>query len=174
MNKHKILKRTNFTFLNFAVLNPCLSVSSFRPFLFVTFFGPCVICPHGRLREETTESTPQEERLNKQNPPFFGCFIYLKSYNCIQIICSLSKFLRRSLMIFIIKGFRTIIFIFIVISMTFRPICPPAFLGCNVLTWLELLLLCMIFLPVLIFRFFFSSSVLYCRFPYCIQLYTQQ
>ena len=29
-------------------------------------------------------------------------------------------------MIFIIKGFRTIVFIFIVISTTFRPICPPA------------------------------------------------
>ena len=39
----------------------------------------------------------------------------------------LSKFLRRSLMIFIIKGFRTICFIFIVISTKFRPICPPAF-----------------------------------------------
>ena len=33
-------------------------------------------------------------------------------------------------MIFIIKGFRTIVFIFIVISTTFRPICPPAFFGC--------------------------------------------
>ena len=32
--------------------------------------------------------------------------------------------------IIIIKGFRTIVFIFIVISTTFRPICPPAFLGC--------------------------------------------
>ena len=30
-------------------------------------------------------------------------------------------------MIFIIKGFWTIIFIFIVISTKFRPICPPAF-----------------------------------------------
>ena len=42
----------------------------------------------------------------------------------------LSKFLRRSLLIFIIKGFRTIVFIFIVISTTFRPICPPAFFRC--------------------------------------------
>ena len=38
----------------------------------------------------------------------------------------LSKFLRRSLMIFIVKGFRTIILIFIVISTTFQAICPPA------------------------------------------------
>ena len=30
-------------------------------------------------------------------------------------------------MIFIIKGFRTIVFIFIIISTTFRPICAPAF-----------------------------------------------
>ena len=41
----------------------------------------------------------------------------------------LSKFLRRSLMIFIIKGFWTVVFIFIVIS-TFQPICPPAFFRC--------------------------------------------
>ena len=33
-------------------------------------------------------------------------------------------------MIFTIKGFRTIVFIFIVISATFRPICPPAFFRC--------------------------------------------
>ena len=32
--------------------------------------------------------------------------------------------------IFIIKGFRTIVFIFIVISTTFRSICPPAFFRC--------------------------------------------
>ena len=32
--------------------------------------------------------------------------------------------------IFIIKGFQTIVFIFIVISTTFRPICPPAFFRC--------------------------------------------
>ena len=30
----------------------------------------------------------------------------------------------------IIKDFRTIVFIFIVISTTFRPICPPAFFRC--------------------------------------------
>ena len=42
----------------------------------------------------------------------------------------MSKFLRRSLLIFIIKVFRIIVFIFIVISTTFRPICPPAFFRC--------------------------------------------
>ena len=41
----------------------------------------------------------------------------------------LSKFLRWSLMIFIIKGFQTIVFIFIVIS-TFWSICPLAFFRC--------------------------------------------
>ena len=52
----------------------------------------------------------------------------------------LSKFLRRSLLIFIIKVFRTIVFIFIVISTTFRPICPPAFFRClsNLGTFTEL------------------------------------
>ena len=33
-------------------------------------------------------------------------------------------------MIFMIKGFRTIVFIFIVISTKFQPICPPAFFRC--------------------------------------------
>ena len=42
----------------------------------------------------------------------------------------LSEFLRRSSLIFIIKVFRTIVFIFIVISTTFRPICPPGFFRC--------------------------------------------
>ena len=37
---------------------------------------------------------------------------------------TLSKFLRRSLLIFIIKGFRTIVFIFIVISTMFRTMFP--------------------------------------------------
>ena len=42
--------------------------------------------------------------------------------------------------IFILKGFRTIVFIFIVISTTFRPICPPAFFRClsNSRTFTEL------------------------------------
>ena len=40
----------------------------------------------------------------------------------------MSKFQRRSLLIFIIKGFRTIVFIFIVISTAFRPIYPPVFM----------------------------------------------
>ena len=43
-------------------------------------------------------------------------------------------------MIFIIKGFQTIVFIFIIISTTFRPICPPAFFSClsNSETYTEL------------------------------------
>ena len=52
----------------------------------------------------------------------------------------LSKFLRQSLMIFIIKCFQTTVFIFIVISTTFWPICPPAFFRClsNSATYTEL------------------------------------
>ena len=48
----------------------------------------------------------------------------------VRIIHILSKFLRRCLKIFIIKGFRTIVLIFIIISTTFRPICPLAFFRC--------------------------------------------
>ena len=41
---------------------------------------------------------------------------------------------------FIIKGFRTIVFIFIVISTTFQLICPPVFFRClsNSGTYMEL------------------------------------
>ena len=42
----------------------------------------------------------------------------------------MSKFLRRRLVIFILKGFWTIVFIFIAISTTFQPVCPPAFFRC--------------------------------------------
>ena len=40
----------------------------------------------------------------------------------------LSGFLRRSLIIFIVQGFRHIVFISSVIFTTFRPICSPAFI----------------------------------------------
>ena len=53
-----------------------------------------------------------------------------RNFFIANTITQLSKFLRRSLLIFIIKGFRTIVFIFIVIFTTFRPICPPAFFWC--------------------------------------------
>ena len=49
---------------------------------------------------------------------------------CFTISSYVFKFLRQSLMIFIIKGFWTIDFIFIVISTMFWPICPPAFFRC--------------------------------------------
>ena len=65
-------------------------------------------------------------------------FIFLKTYNSKK--CFLSEFLRWSLMIFIIKSFQTIVFIFIVISTMFWPICPPAFFRCllNSGTYMEL------------------------------------
>ena len=47
-----------------------------------------------------------------------------------NIFKNLSKFLRRGLMIFILKGFPITVFIFIVISTTFRPICPPVVFWC--------------------------------------------
>ena len=48
----------------------------------------------------------------------------------LMITFKLSEFPSRRLMVFIFKGFRTIVFIFIVICTTFRPICPPAFFRC--------------------------------------------
>ena len=42
----------------------------------------------------------------------------------------------------------------------------------NVLTWLGLRLLCMIFFYLCSYSDFFSSSLLNYRFPYCIQHYT--
>ena len=41
-----------------------------------------------------------------------------------------TKFLRRSWEIFIIKAFRTFVFIFIIISTMFQQICPLAFFRC--------------------------------------------
>ena len=38
--------------------------------------------------------------------------------------------IHKRAILYIIKGFRTIVFIFIVISTTFRPRCPPAFFRC--------------------------------------------
>ena len=70
-----------------------------------------------RKKENDLQRKERKMKRNENN-------IYLYKITSRIKLC---KFLRRSLMIFIIKGFRTIFFIFIVISTTFRPICPPAF-----------------------------------------------
>ena len=49
----------------------------------------------------------------------------------IKILSSKISLFIISYKIFIIKGFWTIVFIFIVISTTFRPICPLAFFRSN-------------------------------------------
>ena len=51
-----------------------------------------------------------------------------------------SELIKQLYFIFIIKVYRTIVFIFIVISTTIRPICPPAFFRClsNTGTFTEL------------------------------------
>ena len=51
------------------------------------------------------------------------CYIHNDSADVSSSLLLVSEFLRRSLMIFIIQGFQTIVFIFIVIFTTFRPIC---------------------------------------------------
>ena len=73
----------------------------------------------------------------------------------------LSKFLRQSLLIFIIKGFWTSVFIFIVISTTFCLICPPAFFMCLLSKFLRRRLL------IFIFKCFSDYCLcLYCYFYY--------
>ena len=103
----------------------------------------------------------------------------------------LSKFLRQSLMVFIIKCFRTIVFIFIVISTTFWPMCPPAFFKylSNSGTYTELRTTSFIesmevafsdsvshnrffFFYLCSYSYFFSSNLFNYRFPYCIHMYT--
>ena len=51
-------------------------------------------------------------------------------YVCVSVCLSVRACARTVFYIFIIKGFRTIVFIFIVISRTFRLICPPIFFRC--------------------------------------------
>ena len=46
------------------------------------------------------------------------------------VLISSLNFWNEAWWFFIIKGLWTIVFIFIVISTTFRPICPLAFFGC--------------------------------------------
>ena len=75
------------------------------------------------------ELQPSKEKTNKSLNK-----IFLMKHRIVQVqvpqIPYSPDFLRRSLMIFIIMGFRTIVFIFIIFSTTFRPICPPAFFMC--------------------------------------------
>ena len=94
----------------------------------------CCYCDQGawwkyRGIESLSDKCPWE----KLNPT-------IPSPTKVSLVPILSKFLRQSLMIFIIKGFRTIVFIFIVIFTTFRPICPLAFFKClsNSETFMEL------------------------------------
>ena len=61
---------------------------------------------------------------------FFSEFLFSIYFYFVVLELLLSEFLRWSLMIFIIKGFQTVVFIFMVISTTFRPICLPTFFRC--------------------------------------------
>ena len=57
--------------------------------------------------------------------------ISFEPYYVFLLFCLLNANEKKDfIFFFIIKGFRTIVFIFIVISTTFRPICVPAFFRC--------------------------------------------
>ena len=61
-------------------------------------------------------------------------------YSCLTELFEIELFLYARLNCLFINGFRTVVFIFIVISTTFRPIYPPAFFRClsNSRTFTEL------------------------------------
>ena len=73
---------------------------------------------------------------------FLLFFFFFLNFSTVASLYQLSKFLRRNLMIFIIKGIWTIVFMFIIIAtfLTFQSICPPAFFRClsNSGTYMEL------------------------------------
>ena len=52
-------------------------------------------------------------------------------------VAMLTTSLHLGKLVFIFKGFQTIVFLFIVISTTFRPICPPTFFMCLVSKFLR-------------------------------------
>ena len=59
----------------------------------------------------------------------FGILVWI--LNSFYIIFQIDgEILKKKTLSFIIKGFRTIVFIFISISITIRPICPAAFFRC--------------------------------------------
>ena len=59
----------------------------------------------------------------------YAC-IYVCMHVCLSPSLSLYIYVCMYVCIFIIQRFRTIVFIFMVIFTTFRPICPPAFFRC--------------------------------------------
>ena len=79
----------------------------------------------------TTDRRPSELSLCFS---FFFCFSVLKRHGVFYTpaIPEVTWYepLYNTNYFFFIKGFRMIVFIFIVISTTFRPICPPAFFWC--------------------------------------------
>ena len=79
---------------------------------------------------------------SKENMSLHSLNLTILSFRIDVIISYISclNFEDKTLRIYIIKGFRTIVFIFIVISTTFRLICPPAFFKClsNSGTFMEL------------------------------------
>ena len=83
--------------------------------------GPCLIVLAFEMKLDST---------------IFRCFLL---YILTKILESLKSKLwlvfKLCLTVYIIKGFRTTVFIFIVISTTFRSICPPTFFRCLSTSW---------------------------------------
>ena len=72
----RMLRGVNFPFLCFAVLNPCLSVSSFQP-LFVVwflFFCTCEMLTRPGVRRNNRVHTTRQT-VNSTKPSYLGCFL---------------------------------------------------------------------------------------------------
>ena len=96
----------------------------------IPFFTTIIVTlrepPLSRRLSSSSKRAYCTDSLGSLPPPYLSQhhkFVYIDFY-------LLPEFLRWSFMIFIIQGFRTIVFIFIVIFTTFQPICPPTFFRC--------------------------------------------
>ena len=89
------------------------------------------LMPNSPLKNLCTKQKSFRTDVLKKHDVFYSSEILEVTW--YEPLYNTSKFL-------IIKGFQTIVFIFIVISITFQPICPPAFFRClsNSATFAEL------------------------------------
>ena len=88
-----------------------------------------MLCLGSRVRNETPEEDwmiyrPKRSEYNNEDDGNGPNILSDENYQ------GSSQKLRQITQIFIIKVFRTIVFIFIIISTTFRPICLPTFFRC--------------------------------------------
>ena len=82
---------------------------------------------HIRTGHPLAKASTRQNLTNTWTSGVTTVLLTIALYKVPYCRCSIGQLISD---IFIIMGFRTIVFIFIVISTTFRPICPPAFFRC--------------------------------------------